>query len=355
MSDSDLIVLGGGPAGAAVALLAARAGMAVAVLSRAGGRGRLLDTLAPETLWRLQGLSVPLASLPHVVSPGIAVRWESDTDTGIDAITTGAGEAWHVDRSGLDAALRSAAVAAGAVVVAVGRVTAVSRADDRWRVKSDVGTHRAAVLVDATGRRAWLRRRLGVPTLPGDVTVAVSGLTGLAATGDRRLAVEAVQDGWWSYTPRPGGGAVAAWMTDADRLPRDAAALRAAWVRSLRRASSVWERFGDDPPEHLYTAAAGHTVAAAVAGEGWRCVGDAALAPDPLSGSGLLLALDGATACLASLVPDEPAPYEDWFRAEAERYAARRHLYYARVRRWPNEPFWQRRQTSTASGGETDG
>jgi 2-polyprenyl-6-methoxyphenol hydroxylase-like FAD-dependent oxidoreductase len=86
------------------------------------------------------------------------------------------------------------------------------------------------------------------------------------------------------------------------------------------------------------------------AGEGWVAVGDVAIAHDPLAGQGLLFAIEsasiGAQAIQRHLLGSVTALplYDEAVRARAEAYLTDRGRVYARQSRWPDRPFWQRRQ-----------
>ncbi len=74
----DVLVLGGGPAGCAVAIGLAQAGLAVAVLGRSSyAADRVGDTLAPEAapwLARL-GVADAVRAAPGIESPGVVSLW----------------------------------------------------------------------------------------------------------------------------------------------------------------------------------------------------------------------------------------------------------------------------------------
>jgi flavin-dependent dehydrogenase len=82
----------------------------------------------------------------------------------------------------------------------------------------------------------------------------------------------------------------------------------------------------------------------------WLAVGDAALAVDPISGSGVVRALrtarEAAPTVLSMLTGDERrliAAYEAERDRECAQYLRERALYYRAERRWDSAPFWRRR------------
>lgn len=158
--------------------------------------------------------------------------------------------------------------------------------------------------------------------------------------------IESVPEGWWYSTPLPDGRRVIALLTDADLLP--AGADRSArWRRSLAATAHLRTAAGEitvdvEPALHRADTSVLHPIV----GGRWCAIGDAAAAWDPLSSQGVVSAvLVGARAGRA--IPDSVALQNlqsDVHLLLSEHAALRAH-YYGLERRWPDEPFWHRRQT----------
>jgi flavin-dependent dehydrogenase len=88
------------------------------------------------------------------------------------------------------------------------------------------------------------------------------------------------------------------------------------------------------------------------AGPDWLAIGDAAASFDPLSSQGIGSALEtgiaAAVACVRRLGGDADAFTDAGARYEAAwtEYEAGRMSYYGLERRWPEAPFWARRQAA---------
>jgi flavin-dependent dehydrogenase len=308
----DVVVIGAGPAGSATARALARRGARVALLERRahfpqtvgealhGVGSTLLEELGilhdfPSSIrqpsyllrcsWGLGGLLREKPSLLHRHGPS-----------------------WHVDRAAFDEWLFSAAVAAGAhafrpaVIAGVERLSlgrfelTITGPDAPRRLRADS-------LVDATGRSAWLSRQLGATRTVVDRLIAVARwFEGTEV--EPSMLIETSPLGWWYSAPTPEAGLVAVWLTDAKSqaartartpewreclalAPHSAARLRDCRERGLTRvlpagpARTEWPRF-----ERVYP------------------VGDAALAFDPVSGSGLCFALRSALEAASLLGGD---------------------------------------------------
>jgi len=217
---------------------------------------------------------------------------------------------WHVDRAGFDAALLAQLRIAGAEVVddeaatdaltEHGRIVGVATSGGR--------TIGARFVVDATGRRAFLRRRVGARRLRlSPALIAWRGEVAGSPTGMDPTVTHFIPhaDGWTFAAPMPGATAWTAVTRDGSSGPE-----ARAWAQAngVVLAGRPWD-------------AAWHMVRP-LAGAGFIFAGDAAGRLDPASGHGLLLALWSgmnaartARACL--LDPQHEAihlaAFDGWF------------------------------------------
>jgi len=198
-------------------------------------------------------------------------------------------------------------------------------------------------LVDATGRKAFLARKLGSRAKAVDRLMGALVLLPRSENAQWTL-IEAVENGWWYSAPLPGARTVFACMTDSDlwEASRWGERLRAAPLTSERApAGESW------PPVRVVSAAS--MLRRPVAGPNWIVVGDAALAVDPLSGQGIYKTIEtglrSAAAVAGAFEGDMSgiAEYESWAVDSFRSYLAVRHQFYRSVQRWPGSRFWQRR------------
>src|ERR1041385_3466860 len=102
----DVVVLGGGPAGAAGAITLLRAGHSAAALERSdGNRARIGETLPPVARVTLARLGVwdRFVAAQHAASPGTLSIWGEDEPFESPFILNPYGNGWHLDRQRFDA------------------------------------------------------------------------------------------------------------------------------------------------------------------------------------------------------------------------------------------------------------
>ena len=371
----DVLVIGGGPAGSAAALLLAKQGWQVVIADRPQPRtSRIVETLPPPSRSTLKslGLWTRFVAAGHVPAHGIVSWWDSVQPTEHDFIVNPSGTEWHVDRRDFDRLIASAAIEAGAVLLPIERLVDATAeggaaARDPWRVRVVAGGRlreiAARFLVNAAGRTAAFR--------PGESRRSpIDRLVGLAAVFepasidvDRRPWIEATPSGWWYSAPGIDGRWSAVFFTDVD-LAGGACrrSLAARWSHAVaegpRTAGRLRElEFPSSGSIGLHVLAANSYITSRCQGRRWLAAGDAASAVDPLSGQGIERALRGGiraartvdTVLNAEARADDAGTqaaldeYQGDQRAIDREYLSQRQECYARVRRWPDRPFWQRR------------
>ncbi|MRH22257.1 pilus assembly protein CpaD [Rhodovulum strictum] len=334
-----MIVLGGGPAGAVAAWLAARDGLDVVLIDPCAAEDRI-EGMSPRLYRWLEGQGL-LAGFAGLVGPLSRVsHW-----AGLPA--TGNAE-WIVHRPALDDHLRQAAVTAGArLIPSTGRVEAVG--PEGATVLLTGGELLAATRVfDARGRKA----HAGVRDMRrAPATLSISGWVTAEGRAARTVTVVPVAQGWlWIAQGWPDRAWVQ-FVTDAqsDGSPDDrfAAAIAAAAKATplptltpegplvIRDCAPALPPFTDDLSV--------------------LPIGDAAAAGDPLSGHGQFWAVSGALAATAvrRSLAARPGPETE---ALARRFLSDRQsetfFHQARVGRefarqiaeHATAPFWARRR-----------
>ena len=363
---ADVLILGAGPAGAALALALRRAGVkGVMVIDPSAQRPiRIGEAAAPglgALLARL-GLDDELEARGHRPCHGNRSLWGGETGNITDFMMRVQGPGWHLDRGAFDSWLLGEAQAAGAELVAPARLEAAHWEVDRWQARLGHGDRALSLstrwIVDATGRPAAFARRNGAALHRLDRLIALAVLAEPAAEFGfgAYSQIEASEAGWWYAAPLPGGKTMISLMTDNDIA-------RASGLFSAEGFAAAWEatrdisRFGE--PAHIAPAvfSAGTQFIDQAIAPGWLALGDALMAFDPLSASGITGAIEDAIVAGELLVRLLEQPPEADSRSLRRGYAARanaglsrfmseQRAIYAAERRWPESPFWQRRSAA---------
>jgi len=375
----DVVIAGGGPAGAACAIALRRRGLTVTLLERGAfdAQGtRCEDTVTPgptvapsvgECLsaaaqYPLRDLGLWEAFVIEGHRPSYVTQsaWSSAELRERHAISHKLGPDLHVDRARFDAWLRRQAIASGAQLIAPVSLTRVEWSSARrlFTVIATTGSaegprvqsFEAPYVVDATGRAAWLTRRVrGRRKRIGDLVCIARWYED--ADFEPTILVETTPDGWWYSAPSVGRRAIA----QAFVLAADAAGARSddGFRRRLAATRHTAPRLARAKP-----LPASRACLAAPALSEWDSslpflpVGDAAAAFDPISGSGLVFALRSALEAgdviaeahsSAKLVFGD---YQTGLRAVFETHVRRRIELYAAEQRWVDTPFWSRLRTS---------
>lgn len=359
---ADLLILGSGPAGCAAAIVSNAHGFDVVMVDRAtADKPTVGEHLSPEGVVTLKslGLGALIDSPEHAPCPFIESAWGEAQLATRDYITSAHGPGVNLDRLRFDAELRAQAIARGTRLFSGSHPTQVSRDDTGWTAILAGDTAgvvvRARFLVDATGRTAWLGRRLGAQVLQFDRLVAVfsflKALTG-ARAGYGSLLIEATATGWWYSVNLPSGFTVAAWMTEADMVREGGRLPDRSWRDHLVLAPFTSARCtGLIPTGPTRVACANSQCLEPTIGDAWLATGDAAQAHDPLSSAGIFkglhhgaLAGDAAVAYLRGDIEALPR-YARRLTHDFTDYLETRHAYYAMEQRWPDTPFWRLRHS----------
>ena len=315
----DVVIVGGGPAGAAAARLLATWGHSVQLLTKTVDRSRSLGESLPPScrkLFDLLGATAAIDTAGFLASSGNTVWWGDET-TRTACFADGA-TGLQVDRHDLDALLLRLAGQAGAHVQANALVRGARLAPVDSRPgpaaatisysTDDSSTHtiEAQFVLDCSGRAGVIARRGFRVHDVGRTTLALTAVwmrrDGWDLGDETHTLVETYRDGWaWSVPVTPSRRYVTVMVdprvTDLDRGSAVTAcyeaelAKTAALGRVLAQATRVTVPWGCDA--FLYHAPT-------CGGPGMLLVGDAASFIDPLSSYGVKKAL--ASAWLAAVV-----------------------------------------------------
>jgi flavin-dependent dehydrogenase len=342
-AERDVIVIGGGPAGAATATLLAQQGRDVLLLEREKfPRFRVGESLMPAVYWSLERLGVldkmTRSPFPRKHSVQFFLKdgrptspfYFADAEPHVSSVT------WQVDRLEFDQMLLDHAAESGVEVrqqVAVREVLFEGPRAIGVRAAGDGGGDEeigAKVIVDASGQSALLSRRLGLKEIDPKLKNAAVFTRYRGSVRDSGIDAGATiilhtrnEDSWFWFIPLPDDltsiGVVGSLeylvksrVPNPEQVLEEELALcpalqdrirdaeRVAPVRVLRDFSYVSER---------------------LAGDGWIMAGDAFGFLDPIYSSGVFLALKSAEYAADAI--DRAFTKDDFSAASLGRFGPR--------------------------------
>jgi flavin-dependent dehydrogenase len=319
-ADPDVIVIGGGPAGATAATLVADRGHAVTLFERERfPRYHVGESLIPETFWVLERLGILPTMREGVFVEKHSVQFVSEEGKlsapfyFADYKDHESSRTWQVTRREFDHLLLGNARAKGVDVHEGVRVLEVLFEDGRAvgvRTADEAGeerTVRARVVVDAAGQSTVIQDRLGLRQWDPDLKKAAiwtywKGATRESGRDAGATLVLQLKDrkGWFWYIPLADDVTSVGVVADHEylfqgRASKDPAAV---YAEEVARCPGLVPRLaGAERTEPFRVAKEYSYRSRQVAGDGWVLVGDALGFLDPLYSSGILLALkSGALA-----------------------------------------------------------
>jgi flavin-dependent dehydrogenase len=356
----DIAIAGAGPAGSVFALLAARAHYRVLLVEKSRfDQPRLGETAPPElrpTLTRV--------SLEHLLqaplcrdAPEVLSVWGSEELAARHHIFSPYGSAFHLDRRAFDEALAIAARDAGADLRLGCSTRFAAQPAGGYVVQLSAGERlRSRLAILASGRFGG---GLGLPYvrrhLDNNIAVVArfSSPTGLL---DQPTVIEAVPGGWFYLAALPSNVLIAVFITSATLVPGKRHARLRWWLEALARTTVVRNALkGCRLPESLSVADARASFARSSGGNRWLAIGDARIAPDPLSGQGIIWAIDDASSAMGLLSNSDWRDLAGKMQARTEReveaYLLERARVYSREQRFKHDPYWRMVSGSSVSLG----
>jgi flavin-dependent dehydrogenase len=362
----DVVVIGGGPAGATVASLLASFSHDVALVTRASPPAGWLAESIPSSarkLFSTVGMLGVIDSGRFQPNLGNTVWWAGQPERSEAFASDAAGI--HAERAALEEALLEEGRGRGVRVHEGAPVRSIERRDGEWSIQHGDHVIRARWVVDASGRAGVVGRGSRREDRPTG-TLALVGRWAhdrWAGPGASHTFIESYEDGWaWSVPLSATTRCVTAMVDPRETELEKSADMDGMLLRELAKAPNLMRRLDGATfvggshacPASLYTSDA-------FAGEGHLLVGDAGSFIDPLSSYGVKKAM--ASAWLAAVTLNTVLTDVGLTGPALEFFAAREREVYRRYRELSvpffeeaagayGTPFWEARaEAARVAGG----
>jgi len=355
---AEICVIGAGPAGSVFATRMAQLGHQVHLIERQRfPRAHLGESLSAGVMTLLRAAdmheTIEAAQFPRV--KGVWVKWAEEAWLREDTGETGL----LVDRGVFDLRLAERARHFGVRIYQPARIVEQTRDGAKWHLAIDADGVSSEIcadfVADAGGRRSASQAR-GART--GASTLAVYGYW-LGAKLPTMPRIEAGQDGWYWGVPLPDGSYnTLAFVDPAGFRSAPGATMTERFLRLLDRSTLMQ----DGRDAELIAPVRAIDATPYLSGD---CVaptkirlGDAALAIDPISSSGVQKALQTALsgAIVANTLLRRPGSTDaalDFYRAQlgdaSERHRRWAAGHYREVAEYGDRPFWRQRAGAVAT------
>ena len=326
-SSYDIVVIGGGPAGSALATFVQRQGHRCLVLESARfPRYHIGESLIPHTYGTLDRLGLlpkmrasnfPVKHSVRFVSPSGA---ESDPFYFSETIRGDGARTWQVERSEFDRMCLDNARESGVEVRMATKVEEIlfekgenGEGDRAVGVRARHGGGEpyeigARVVVDASGRATLIGSQLGLKgPVPGLKKASIwsyfkGGKRGEGLDAGETTIFVLADRGWFWYIPLPDDIVSVGIVASPEYLFNGTEDYLAAFTREVEKHAPLWERLSS--AERVRPVSGGRELSylnRKTCGDGWLMVGDARAFLDPIYSSGLFLALASAELAAESV------------------------------------------------------
>lgn len=356
----DVIIIGGGPAGATSAGLIAQQGHRVLVLDRERfPRYHVGESLIPGFMipMRELGLTERMEAKGFERKYGGTLVWGNNEVPWNFDFTTGGDipYSFHTRRADLDALILDRARELGATVVEEATVKGPIEEDGRvvgvrYALRGLDGTHevRASLVIDASGQARVLGRKYSEVNWNEQLrNVAVwtyfDGCHRLPGDEWSNILIEGTADGWFWGIPIDKGVFSVGYVTQSEKATGSDKSLEDLFQSQIATTTKLKELLRDARQAAGYRSARDWSYTnERFYGDGWVLVGDAAAFVDPLFSTGVALAT--MTALALSKVVDKIIQHPEIEEKALDRYATAYQDFFGEIRTFV-EGFYDRSKT----------
>jgi len=367
----DVIIIGGGPAGCATALMLNKLTNLNILVIESGhyAKQRAGESIPPDTRLLLKQLNIWQEFLNDNHDPclGSHSAWGMPELGYNDFMFNPMGHGWHLNRQKFDQFLAKQVQKCGIDFIQKTKVYNSHYANKIHKVFIKVKNGftfqiESKFIVDASGINSSFSKRNGSIKITDDELVCITSFYKRIKnkSNNQLTLLEATEYGWWYAAQLPDNQFAIALTCDKSFSQYFKIYKHNNWIKLLHHSTSYTYK-NIHKSQYIHSSIRVNFICSYVmdnvVGQSWLATGDAACAFDPISAGGIYKALThgiSAAKRISQYFSGQQLSlfkYEKLIKSDFSFYLQNKKHLYQLENRWQNSPFWKNRQSYKKSEG----
>ena len=356
---TDVLIVGGGPAGASAALSILKySDFSVTIIESSNlQKQRVGEQVSKSIFDFIDYLGLTKEDFGNdCFLPGYSsnAAWGTNTIASRNSIQSTSIDSYQLDRELFDLVLLNKAVENGTELLLESKCLKFYKNSDFWTIEvshPEFGllTIESKYLIDASGRQSQISRLVGAHLSKEDELVAIGAFLEFKdeRTLEQEIVLETVENGWWYYAVLPNKKVVATLFSDAEIVKSNKLNTIENWSEELNKTIHIKHKVsGAIAYEKPWVRNAFSHITDFSSIDNFIAIGDAAVSFDPISSMGIGFAI--SSACNGALAimnggQENIKIYQNDLNNIYQNYLSTKSQYYYQERRWLESSFWKTR------------